>query len=296
MTKEYRSVGNFGEEAAVISMAETSPSSPLSSETRVEVVPGYRPRSLAIASVEAANASPGPRIRSASMGAFRNRELLEVVIGDDDRQAIPDVTIPPWRFICALRIKTATNRSFVGTGWLIGRRTVMTAGHCVFMHDEGGWVKSIEVIPALNGAARPFGAIVSTRFNAIDRWTADRNSDFDFGAIVLDEPIGDEVGWFAFAALDETRLRSTLANISGYPLDRDSATRQYFHARQIVRVSSRRISYDIDTYGGQSGSPVWLQINNQRVAVGVHTNGSSTANSGTLINHELFECMKRWKQ
>lgn len=262
--------------------------------TRIENVPGYKPRGLADGNVKSTNLLR-TEIADAALGAFRSVDLMEIVLGDDDRQAVSDVNGSPWRQICALRINTKTNRRFVGTGWLIGEKTVITAGHCVFMHDEGGWAESIEVIPALNGTTRPYGSFTSTQFRAVEGWTRDRNADFDYGAIVLNEPVGNDVGWFAFSALGEPALRSTDANISGYPQDRDRASRQYFHARKIVRASQRRIYYEIDTYGGQSGSPIWLLVNNKRVAVGVHTNGSSTSNSGTLINSEVFNNMKLWK-
>jgi V8-like Glu-specific endopeptidase len=295
MPNGHQSVSNDTEIARAELGAETIGSrvaSPIS--TNIEIVPGYKPRGLADGLLETAK-SILPNSSDAALGAFRSVDLMEVVIGDDDRQAISDVTGSPWRHICALRINTKTNRRFVGTGWLIGPRTVMTAGHCVFMHDEGGWAESIEVIPALNGSDRPYNSFVSTQFRAVDGWTSERTSDFDYAAIILDEAVGNETGWFAFSALGETDLLSTDANISGYPQDRDRASRQYFHARKIVRASQRKIYYEIDTYGGQSGSPIWLLAGNRRVAVGIHTNGSSTSNSGTLINSEVFSNMRLWK-
>ena len=179
-------------------MAESAPS-PL--ETRIEPVPGYTPRGLATIAPEAMPVSINRNlVEDASLGAFRGQDIVEVVIGDDDRKAVPDATQSPWRHICALRIRTRTNKDYVGTGWLIGPRTIMTAGHCVFMHDHGGWAKSISVIPALEGHARPYGLYKSTRFSAVDGWTVNRDSDFDYGVIFLDEPVGSQAGWFAFAA------------------------------------------------------------------------------------------------
>lgn len=306
MSNGHQSVSNRNEEArnaaafdleAVNTISAATVGSRLASpiSTKIEAVPGYKPRGLAERGVESV-ALPNAVPVDAALGAFRNMDLMEVVLGDDDRQAVSDVTDSPWRHICALRINTKSGRRYVGTGWLIGMRTVMTAGHCVYMHDEGGWAESIEVIPALNGTDRPYGTFISSEFHAVDGWTSERNSDFDYGAILLNEPIGQDAGWFAFSALGESALLSTDANISGYPQDRDHATRQYFHARKIVRASERRIYYEIDTYGGQSGSPIWLLVGDKRVAVGVHTNGSSTSNSGTLINSEVFNNMKLWKK
>ena len=100
----------------------------------------------------------------------------------------------------------------------------------------------------------------------------------------------------AIGALSSAELRSMDANLSGYPADRDDASRQYYHARRILKATRTRLVYDIDTYGGQSGSPVWLDLGARgRVAVGIHTNGASGGNSATRINDEVFRNLRTWK-
>jgi glutamyl endopeptidase len=293
MSNGHRSISS--EESS--SEPEVKPIAPSKLPTKIEDVPGYRPRGLASSNVEAVPAIVNrSAVNDAALGAFRKMGMVEVIIGDDDRQMIPDTLRQPWQRNCALRIRTKTNKRFVGTGWFIGPQTVMTAGHCVYMHDEGGWVQSIEVIPALNGQERPYGSAFSNKFRAVDGWIERQDSDFDYAAIILDTPLGNSTGWFGFAALDNATLQSVDANISGYPADKDSATHQYFHARKITRLSPRKIYYEIDTYGGESGACVFLNTNGKRVAVGIHTTGASAGNSGTLINQDVFNNMREWKQ
>ena len=67
----------------------------------------------------------------------------------------------------------------------------------------------------------------------------------------------------------------------------------------IVRVSERRIFYETDTYGGQSGAPVWIHEMEQSppLAVGVHAYGVGgtpadlgiTANSAPRIIPEVLD-------
>jgi glutamyl endopeptidase len=236
-------------------------------------------------------------VRDAAVGSFGTGRQLEVVIGDDDRELVQNTLDSPWRKIAALRIKGANGLTYVGTGWFISPTVLATAGHCVFMHDAGGWSRQIEVIPALDGNNRPFGQAISTKFESSNGWINDRNSDYDYGAIILDKPISEDIGWFAFAAAPDEYLKSNIANISGYPADRDKAMKQYYHARNITRASSRRIYYEIDTYGGDSGAAVWMNIGeNNRVAIGVHTNGSSTSNFGTRITDEVYNNLQTWKK
>jgi len=52
-------------------------------------------------------------------------------------------------------------------------------------------------------------------------------------------------------------------------------------------VSARKVFYDTDTMGGQSGSAVYRIINGGRFAVAVHAYGGATANSGTRINADV---------
>jgi glutamyl endopeptidase len=238
------------------------------------------------------------RLPDAALASFGNHAILEVVIGNDDRVKVTagDLTTNPYRQIAALRIEAQTGALFVGTGWYIGPRALATAGHCVYLHDEGGWPKSIEVIPAKFGPTEPYGQLQATRFRAAKGWTELVSQDFDYGVILLDsEETGKRVGWFEVDVFGDAQLSGD-ANISGYPADRDNANFQYFHARPLKRITETRLVYEIDTFGGQSGSPIWLDIQGEGVvAVGVHTTGGATGNSGTRISEDVIQNLIAWR-
>jgi len=232
---------------------------------------------------------------------------LETVLGVDQRVRISETDKLPWRMVAALRLIPAPpmTSTFIGTGWFIGPRTLLTAGHCVYsMSDFGGWIRAIEVTPGRNGARMPYGTHRATRFSSLDVWRESSDADFDIGCIHLDEPVGEQVGYFKIASLSDAKLKDALLNISGYPADRGDGEQQYFHANRVLRTSARRIYYDIDTYGGQSGSPVWHQSapDAEPVAVGVHAYGVGgtashlgiTANSGPRLIPEVVATIKQW--
>ena len=235
---------------------------------------------------------------------------FETVIGRDERVRILDTDLAPWRMICALRMRSLRGAGAIGTGWFIGPKTVLTAGHCVFSnYFFGGWAGTIEVTPGLNGQGdlpdmRPYGSVTSERFSSIDRWTEDEDPDFDVGCIHLDEPLGNKVGWFAVAALPAERLEGFLVNIAGYPADRGGGAEQYHSRDRVLRVSERRIFYEVDTHGGQSGAPVWIYENEESppLAVGVHAYGvggtptalNITANSAPRIIPEVLDTLTGW--
>lgn len=241
----------------------------------------------------------GLAARDALLGSYEVSDPLlrpEVIIGPDNRVRVGNTAIYPWRAICGLKITAANGQRFIGTGWMISPRTVITAGHCVFMHNEGGWARSIEVVPGLNDASRPYGSASSGTLRSVVGWTQSRNREYDYGAIILpgNARLGDRTGWFGLAVRDDAFLRAANLNLSGYPGDK-GGNQQWFMAQRTKSVASRVITYDIDTMGGQSGSPVWVLQNGQRYGVGVHTNGASTGNSATRINADVFNRMMAWK-
>lgn len=239
---------------------------------------------------------PGQRALALQQQTELKDSVLEVVIGTDDRIQVTNVTGYPWRAICSLAIRARDGSSWIGTAWFVGRRTLITAGHCVYIKDRGGWVSSIDVMPGRNGATKPFGTCTATSFRSVAGWTQRTLRSHDYAAIILPEdcPLGEQLGFFGIANLDDTELRQLTANLSGYPGDKPPGT-QWFHAREIAAVTQSFFNYEIDTAGGQSGAPVWRLMNGQRHAVGIHTNGSPAGNSATRINKVVFDNIMAWK-
>lgn len=218
----------------------------------------------------------------------------ESVCGFDDRVQITNTIPVPWRWTCQLIITMANGNKSRCTGWFIGPRTVMTAGHCVYSSGAGGWARSIEVIPGMNGALRPFGWQVGTSFRSVVGWVSNGDPNYDYGAIILpNNNLGNTVGWFGFASLADGSLQNLLVNNAGYAGDKPFGT-LWFNAGRITSVTARKLYYMLDTYGGHSGSPVWRFLNGQRHAVGVHAYGGCP-NSATRITLPVFNNMLAWK-
>lgn len=227
---------------------------------------------------------------------------LESVIGRDDRKRILDTQNAPWRMICSLSIRGPSN-NFVGTGWFAGPKTIITAAHCLYEESQmKGWARQIEIFPGRDGNNFPYEAVISQNFEVPQEWLESRgtNPDYDYGVIHLDTPLGERTGWFSVAVARDEELNGTFVNLSGYPGDAAGGfgIYQLFHADIISSVVESRFFYTIDTYGGQSGAPVWQELNNgSRQVVGIHTygvGGSFQQNSATRITPTILGDVKKW--
>lgn len=276
---------------------------PAPDDSGLEAVEGYRllTESAAEAGTLAAALS-FPDIGEASYGplpAELTRQVLETVHGPDDRVQITNTAAFPWRMHCSLRIKSRDGAFYSGTGWFVGPHTLMTAGHVVYIRNSGvpgrdGWVQSIEVMPGRNGASLPYGSVTSTSFRSVVGWTQNGDPNYDYGAIILPSDLGNTTGWFGFGAYDDATLLASTGNIAGYPADKPAGT-QWYAARRIDSVGPRKVYYDIDTFGGQSGSCVYRIVNGQRYAMAVHAYGGATTNSGTRIVSGVYQNILNWK-
>ena len=104
---------------------------------------------------------------------------------------------------------------------------------------------------------------------------------------------GESIRATANGVFSDADLRAATANISGYPGDKPSGT-QWYDNHRVAAVDSRKVFYDIDTMGGQSGSAVYRIQNGKRIAVAVHAYGGATTNSGTRISTPVYNNLVLW--
>lgn len=225
------------------------------------------------------------------------------------RRRVTDERLMPWSAVCDLLITARDNSLHTGTGWFISPTMLVTAGHCVFVHAQGtsahGFVKEIRVMPGRRGetsaAQSLFGWAVAPEgsFEAHDLWKRDGLRDFDYGVIALpaSTPLGQQTGFFRFT--DFQQLNGSTPIISGYPDNVPPGTvpegTQWFEQNFIRGVSERRVSYDIFTASGMSGSPVFFEIQDEGfVACAIHNFGAQPLNTGVRINREVANQLDAW--
>jgi V8-like Glu-specific endopeptidase len=271
----------------------------LMSDTGVELIDGVAPGQIELERLRPDTSQPRD-VAEATYGP--PPPAPAAIVLPDDRRRISRPADYPWRMNASLVILAPDNQLFVGTGWFIGPRTLVTAGHCVFIHDQQGryrdWAREIRVMPGRDGTSLPYGVTVSNTFHSVAGWARDRNPRYDYAVIEIPVDLGTQTNWYGFGVYEDAALVGRTANISGYPSDKvgpEDGT-QWYDAREIVGVDSHQVHYQVDTCAGQSGSAVWLGEDGERYAVGVHAYGTGLGNSATRITPSVRENLLRWRK
>lgn len=244
---------------------------------------------------------------------YRQAELnseAEIVGTLDTRVKIKDTTVSPFRYICQIEFQTADDEWWVGSGFFIGPKTILTAAHNIW--DEGANRKiptsKIWITPARNEDVKPFGTVNPVA--VIPSHSAFSNSDIgtktDYAIIHIATDIGNTTGYFGMPKWAKDPIGSSILstgrlplpadqlklNVCGYPGDK-GGTRQYtsYNAAFKLQESGKILTYLVDTKGGQSGGPVWIKRHSSmggRVIVGIHIARGpfATSPSGTVKYNE----------
>jgi glutamyl endopeptidase len=218
--------------------------------------------------------------------------VAESVIGADDRVEIDETDGAPYGWICALSITAANGTRWLGTGWCAAPGLVVTAGHCVYIHNHGGWVRSIRVQPGRDGPNIPHSFESSLIFS-VSGWVNDKSAASDYGAIAIPPTEGSRIGWFGYAARSDASLAAEVVNVVGYPSDKSSGT-MWGSVHELSQPTTSELVYINDTVGGMSGSPVVEWDGKDYAVLGIHNYGDISGNRATRITPEVFRNLQRW--
>lgn len=200
----------------------------------------------------------------------------EYVFGNDDRSPVgrSNMTTYPWATIGRTWTKWADGTESSGTAEVIGPRTLLTAGHIVYSADHGGWASQVYFSPGQDGQRlqdsfwntdfkrsdyQVYGESRATSLTTYPGWINSGDFNFDIGYVTLDRDIGDFTGWMGWGYNnDNNYFQNRLMNTAGYPGDlTPDDYDMYWTSGTIQTVNANNLQTQIDTFPGQSGSPLW---------------------------------------
>jgi V8-like Glu-specific endopeptidase len=156
----------------------------------------------------------------------------------------------------------------------------------------------VEVIPGQNGLDKPFLTAVSTTFYTPVGWQQDADPALDYGVALLSTGVGSIVGSYGYASYGDDDLRSTIANIAGYPADppdeKSPDALLWYAARQIEDVDESFVYYDVPADAGESGAAVYRNIGSQPFALAIHTSVDPRINRGLRITEHVYNNLQQW--
>ncbi len=220
---------------------------------------------------------------------------VNIVHEVDTRTEVHNTTDFPWRTIAQLTINYPDGAKSFCSGFLVDSFHVLTAGHCVYNVQRGGWADSIIVAPGQNGSERWFGQAHSVHLRTDPEWIQSEDTNSDWGLITLDRSIGDFTGWMGREVIpDLTEYEGLTMHTAGYPGDKsfppyDMFTTDYESAYETETL----VIHWLDTAGGQSGSPLWRVQGGERYVSAIHTFGE-VPNHGTRLNQDKFDRLNTW--
>ncbi|WP_197446377.1 trypsin-like serine peptidase [Tautonia plasticadhaerens] len=235
-----------------------------------------------------------------------------------------DTSRYPYCTVCALHFLGADGKRRVGTGTLIGRRTILTAGHNVYVPELRRFNSDFQVLVGLNFSAQPFTVSQIHAIDADPAWKARRDQldrSHDLGVILLQDQVADlstnqplEAA-MGFNNYSDADLINERVDIAGYPADASQlppnagpewqpGTSMWRSFSQVPAngLDASFLSYVADTQGGQSGSPVFRYFrgataaDDRSILVGVHTHYAPALkmNRATRINPEVRALLIQW--
>jgi glutamyl endopeptidase len=264
-------------------------------ESSATVSPAFRGAVTEAASDQ--RVAPAQLARELALQGMTGREgAAESIIGADNRVLVNPTTVYPYRAVVLITFSAGRC-----TGWLINANTVVTAGHCVAPGNRTWYpTGTYRIYAGRNGGSSPYGFCTARWLATNTTWYTTGADDYDYGAIKLNCTVGNTVGWFGFFWTTGNTLLDFVSFNSGYPGDKPLTQ---WRTTDWIKVSQiRRLFYQNDTVGGNSGSPIYTWWRTCfPCAAAIHAYGVyngppfSTHNHGTRITQQVFNLLISWR-
>jgi glutamyl endopeptidase len=221
-----------------------------------------------------------------------------MIIGDDDRtQVTATESNPVYAPIIAITANNGSGRGGLGcSGVLIRSNIVLTAAHCLYDIDSETWNKDFTVYAGAvdstqdsNGNPIPNSSIKSSASGeAISESYSDGTDNLnDWGIIILNDSIGDQVGWYGYGVLDEYVWGSYAdARLTGYPSDKSDWTMWTQYGNHIKEIfnNGENIAHSFDETSGESGAAIAIDDPNSLSLMAIGVNKGEVCLSGSCDN------------
>ena len=242
-----------------------------------------------------------------------NRAIISEGDGrDDDRSIVNDVTLSPYCKIVFVRSFFYYQNTCVATvgstGFILGPDLIVLSGHA--LHREikiGNEIKYLTaelcfVFLETNGVAPTDDDVIRSVEIFVPNEYKDRTNPnrvcYDWGYIIVGEPVGYTQGWLGFGTIAQPHT----VTVSGYPTGGNYKMYKGTGQAEPNPYNNMLVKHTVDTTEGQSGSPIY---DADQIVWGIHVLGKvdfngdridENWNNGIKINSDIFALLRAKKQ
>ena len=232
-----------------------------------------------------------------SVEPFVPDNLNKAVIGADDRVQVTDTKQYPYSAIANMKVTGECGCRWECTGFMVGKRYLMTAAHCMICTDHNRWAKNITFY---------FGYRSNSNYlyKYTGGWSATAGTDFPNGYVFdamendwcfvrFDKKVGEQTGWIGFNVASDNEINSRFYQVTGY---RDNKLKYAYGFASVY--DNKLIIHTVDEVSGNSGGPIYLyNANNYDAtradAIIVAESLSGDYNIGRRITNNVWNSMKK---
>ena len=277
-----------------------------------DIQPVYGP-ALAVKSTIQSGSAPTNAANNASTDDIR----AHTVFGPDGRGRVENTT-QYWPSAAGrLWTEYPDGSQSSCSGAMISEKHFLTAGHCVFSTQLGGWPtrgtvslgQQGDAIPGSEAFRRsdfqPFGEANVVNIRAPQEWTNSEDLNHDWAVITLDRNIGNLTGWFGYGYAGDHHYLNQVFDTAGYPSDRNDANGDgvverhdmYHAADTIISATPYLLGSGVDSHQGQSGGPLfefdpWSNLPYIHGVVSHEYRNGAAPNQFTRISAERFDLIQ----
>lgn len=213
------------------------------------------------------------------------------IIGGDERFEVSNPSEFPNSTVAYLEAYFPDGTTGIGTAFVWYKDLALTAGHCIYNSEHGGWAKSVTIWPGKKGFGiwnNPYGTADATQMHIATDYMNNGTASEDWALLELNKDIGNSCGYRGIAySEDYSGFTNQNVTVAGYPYPHRYY--QYQATGPVKIADALNLYYDVDTESGQSGSPVW---DSAGYCVAIHVRGTYDGmpwNAASNITKSRFE-------
>src|ERR1043165_9884322 len=185
----------------------------------------------------------------------------------------PTIDTAPYRSVGKMELFFDPLRSLRASGWVVAPRAFITAGHCVYTADRGGWIIEASFCPRFNLGCSEKSYKVEAVFTLqgwLDNSDPVTNTQYDMGACLVTEPFAGTEPPLAF---DLSPLPAFQFAAIGYPGKRIpnydfNGKRMWQSVGGLAAAGGGTLTAENNLTNGASGGP-WCEPQNNWVVSGL---------------------------